>query len=241
MNARWETELKQLVPKEEYRKTIAKVFDENTIHTLHALSGKGYFEQLEFIVSTGKEAHVFRAADSAGEFRAVKIYKTLTSDFKNMMQYIEGDLRFSKIKREKYSIVKAWTQKEFKNLELANQASVSAPLPLAFKNNVLVMEFVGTNGIAAPTLKEKPAQNPQKALESILESIAHLLYKSKLIHSDLSEYNILNHREKMVLIDMGQSVLTTHPNAKPFFERDAKNMVSYFQKQGIQTTEKEAF
>ncbi len=241
MDSKWETELKQLVPKEEYRKTIAKVFDEETIATLHALANKGYFEQLEFIVSTGKEAHVFRAKDASGNFRAVKVYKTLTSDFKHMMQYIEGDLRFKKVKREKFSIVKAWTQKEFKNLELARQAGVRVPLPTVFKNNVLVMEFIGTDGGAAPTLKEKPSQNPEEALETILKAIADMLYKSNFIHADLSEYNILNNQEELVIIDIGQGVLNSHPHAKEFFERDVKNVVHYFNKQGVKITIEEAF
>lgn len=241
MDSKWDSELKQLVPKEEYRKTIAKVFDEETIGTLHALANNGYFEQLEFIVSTGKEAHVFRAVDKSGNFRAVKVYKTLTSDFKHMMQYIEGDLRFKKVKKEKFSIVKAWTQKEFKNLELARRAGVRVPLPITFKNNVLVMEFIGTNGGAAPTLKEKPTANPENACETILKAIADMLYKSNFIHADLSEYNILNSNEELVIIDIGQGVLNSHPRAKEFFERDVQNVVHYFQKQSVKITLEEAF
>ncbi|MBU0636520.1 serine protein kinase RIO [Candidatus Micrarchaeota archaeon] len=240
MQSTLEREFKILVPKEEHRKTIAKVFDEGTIHTLHGLADNKYFEQLEFIVSTGKEAHVFRARGSANQYRAVKVYKTRTSDFKHMMDYIRGDNRFKTLKHERYSIVKTWTRKEFKNLELANQAKVKAPLPLTFKNNVLVMEFIGEKGIAAPTLKEKPAQEPENAFETVLKAMADLLYKSKLIHADLSEYNILNQNEEMILIDMGQSVLTSHPRAKDFFERDIKNITHYFQRQGVQTSMEEA-
>lgn len=236
MDSKWDIELKKLVPKEEHRKTIAKVFDEHTIQTLHELANKGYFDQIEFVVSTGKEAHVFRARETAGNYRAVKVYKTLTSDFKHMMRYIEGDLRFKKIKREKVSIVKAWTQKEFKNLELARQAGVRVPLPITFKNNVLVMEFIGKNGLAAPTLKDKPLKDPNAGFETILHAISDLRYKSSLVHADLSEYNILNNDEELVVIDIGQGVLASHPNAKPFFERDVENVVKYFQKHGVKTT-----
>jgi RIO kinase 1 len=158
-----------------------------------------------------------------------------------MMQYIEGDLRFKKVKHEKYSIVKAWTQKEFKNLELARKAGVRVPLPIIFKNNVLVMEFIGKNGKAALTLKEKPVENPATACETILKAIADMLYKSRFIHADLSEYNILNNGEELVLIDAGQGVLTSHPHAKEFFERDVQNVARYFQKQGVAITVEEAF
>lgn len=233
-------ELRKLVPEEQSRKTIAKVFDESTIQTLHFFANQGYFKQLEFLINIGKEAHVFRASDGGGSFRAVKIYKTLTSEFKRMNQYIQGDNRFKKTKQDKYSIVQTWTRKEYKNLELANKAGVRVPLPIAFRNNVLIMEFIGKNGKAAPTLKEKSVQNPEHAYHSVLENMARLAYRARIVHSDLSEYNILNNDEETVIIDIGQGVLTSHPNAKRFFERDIRNIVSYFRKQGVQTDYEQA-
>src|SRR3989344_1462010 len=86
--------LKEYIKEEKLRKTFAKVFDQQTIMTVHKIAKKGYFNILEFVVSTGKEAHVFRASDTAGNPRAVKIYKTKTSDFKNMEKYVNGEQRF---------------------------------------------------------------------------------------------------------------------------------------------------
>lgn len=236
MPTNWNLELEKLFPEEDARKTFAKVFDEPTVGHLHALALKGYFDCLEYVISTGKEAHVFRAVDTSDNFRAVKIYKTSTSDFKHMMQYVRGDNRFAKIKHDKLAIVKAWTQKEFKNLELANTAGISVPLPIAFRSNVLVMEFIGDAGEPAPRLKERPLSDSQKGYDEIVKAMAKLMYGAKLIHADLSEYNILNRRDEPVLIDMGQAVLTTHPSAQVFFERDLENVVHYFNKQGVKAT-----
>ena len=235
-----EFDLRKFVPKEEQRKTFAKVFDKGTINTLHKLSTKGYFDVLEFVVSTGKEAHVFRAVDSAGNHRAVKVYKIDTSNFNNMHAYLLGDRRFSKVKRKKRDIVFAWTKKEFRNLLLINEAGIACPMPVAFMNNVLVMEFIEVSeGDAAPSLKEVPPEDVEAAYSTCVDFLAKLLYKAELIHGDFSEYNILNRNNELVLIDAGQAVLTTHPEAENFFERDAANTAKYFSKLGLKKTTEE--
>jgi len=231
--SRQDFDLRKLVPEEEARKTFAKVFDKGTIKAVHRLSTKGYFHVLEHVVSTGKEAHVFHARDSAGNSRAVKIYKIETSDFKKMHIYLKGDRRFSKVKKSRRSIVFAWARKEFKNLLLMTETGVRCPMPIAFYENVLVMEFVGKGERAAPTMKELAPKNLKKAYETIVEWLAGLLFKAELVHADFSEYNVLNNGEELVLIDAGQAVLTSHPEAEAFFERDLKNLANYFTKKGL--------
>ena len=55
--------------------------------------------------------------------------------------------------------------------------------------------------------------------------------KNKLSHGDLSEYNILNVREKPYIIDVGQAVPEGHPLYKELHTRDMKNMYRYWRKQ----------
>lgn len=231
--------LSKFVPEEEQRKTFAKVFDKSTIKALHRLATKRYFNVLEFVISTGKEAHVFRAVDNSGNFRAVKIYKSDTSDFNKMHDYLKGDLRFSRVKKRKRDIVFAWTTKEFRNLLLINKAGINCPMPIAFYENVLVMEFVGMDGKASPTMKDKAPEDIEKAYDTVVDFLAKLLFKAELVHADLSEYNILNCNEKLFLIDVGQAVLTTHPEAESFFERDLRNVAKYFSKHGLKKNAEE--
>lgn len=231
-----EFDLRKFVPAEEARKTFAKVFDKRTIQAVHKLATKGYFNAVEHVVSTGKEAHVFLALDSAGNKRAVKIYKVETSDFSKMHLYLAGDRRFSNVKKKKRNIVFAWAKKEFKNLALMNNAGIACPMPIASFENVLVMEFIEANGEAAPTMKELPPKDLEKAYAQTVDFLARLLFKAELIYADFSEYNILNRNEQLVLIDAGQAVLTTHPEASAFFERDLKNVANFFSKHGLQKT-----
>ncbi|VVB98854.1 RIO-type serine/threonine-protein kinase Rio1 [uncultured archaeon] len=222
------------------RRTFQKVFDSKTLDTVQALAQKGLFDVLEHIISTGKEAHVFIARDSAGNKRAVKIFKKETSNFKRMDGYIRGDIRFRDVPRDRRSLVLAWTRKEYKNLLVATRANLRVPMPTGFRENVIVMEFIGTGEEASPRLKDTRPTGEE--LLDYREQIARFvagLYLAGLVHADLSEYNLLVQNGKLVAIDMGQALLVKHPNAKDFFERDVRNMANYFTKAGRPTTYEE--
>ena len=228
-----EFNLTKLFPEEDLRKTFAKVFDKNVIRVIHTMASQGQIDHLEFTISTGKEAHVFRAADNAGHFRAVKIYKIETSDFRRMEDYLDFEPRFKKAKHDKRNIVFAWTQKEFSSLQRFQKGGVPVPTPLAAKENVLVMEFIGdSHGNAAPRLKDARIENMEKFYQNVCVAIARML-NAKLIHGDLSEYNILVKDDQPIIIDCGQSIPTIHPNAKKFYERDIKNMLKVFHRMGM--------
>ena len=52
--------------------------------------------------------------------------------------------------------VKLWAEKEVRNLKriCMSGGKIRAPWPFYLKNNVIVMEFIGENGVAAPRLKD---------------------------------------------------------------------------------------
>ena len=52
----------------------------------------------------------------------------------------------------------------------------------------------------------------------------------KLSHGDLSEYNILNVREKPYIIDVGQAVPKEHPLYGELHKRDMENMYKYWKR-----------
>lgn len=224
---------KRLIKDEHTRSVFNKVFDNATITAVAELARKKYFEELEFVISTGKEGNVFRAV-SGENFYALKIYKVDTSDFRHMQDYIIGDERFKEIRKDKLEIVKIWTRKEFRNLEDFTKAKIRVPQPIATNRNCLLMEFVGHNGEAAPRAKEIPFENPKEKYETMVEYMAKMI-NARLVHSDLSEYNLLNNQEELVIIDVGQAVTTMHPNAKEFYQRDVLNMSKWFAKCGVET------
>ncbi|MDD3084021.1 MAG: serine protein kinase RIO [Candidatus ainarchaeum sp.] len=222
----------KILKTKETRKIFDDVFDKATLNTIYEFSRKKYFDEIEFVIATGKEGNVFRCK-TGNNYHALKIYKIETSDFKHMTEYIVGDERFKKTKKDKLSIIETWTRKEFRNLEDFTKAKIRVPLPLYFKRNCLLMEFIG-NEISAPIAKEKPFQNMKEKYEIICDYMAKMI-KKKIVHADLSEYNILNNNEELVIIDVGQAVSTMHPKAKYFFERDVLNMSKWFSKYGVET------
>lgn len=221
---------------EEYE-VVEEVFDIHTLMALYDLYNRGYIEKIYGVVASGKEARIYWGISPQGEDLAIKIFLVATAEFRrSMLKYIEGDPRFKKVKRKRRHLIRAWCSKEFKNLKLAQKAGVRVPKPIAFKENVLVMEFInakGKRGVPAPLLKEAPPSDPEYAYNVILDYIRKLYINAELIHADLSEYNVLNREPEFIIIDWGSAVKKSHPNAYDFLVRDIKNILAYFRRLGV--------
>ncbi len=217
-------------------KVTENVFDDATLKTLYNLSNKGIIEAMGGSISTGKEANVFIAEGKDQEL-AVKIYRMSSSTFRAMEDYILGDSRFLNIRHNKRDIIFAWTKKELRNLIRAKKAGVKVPQTVTSERNILVMEFLGREGVPYPLLKDVEFDSGQaRQLFDIIISYMQALYKNAhLIHGDLSEYNIVLDPQNMIpfIIDMGQSVTLDHPKARDFLERDVLNIVRYFKRFNI--------
>jgi RIO kinase 1 len=81
--------------------------------------------------------------------------------------------------------------------------------------------YEGDNNWAAPRLKD--AQLSQKRFRECylqLIKIMRVMYqKAKLVHADLSEYNILYYKKQLWIIDVSQSVEHEHPHALDFLKK----------------------
>lgn len=208
-------------------KVRENVFDEVTLLALYRLAHKKWITAVGGAISTGKEANVF-AGKREDEDVAIKIYRIRTANFNAMSSYIIGDRRFSQIGHSKKDIVFTWTQKEFSNLMRASDAGLPVPRPLVWDRNILIMEFLGSGGIAYPHLRNAVIADPSAAYGEIVSCIGRLYTGAGLVHADLSEFNILWDGDHPHIIDMGQSVLTDHPNALRFLIRDISNVNRYF-------------
>jgi RIO kinase 1 len=208
-------------------KVASEVFDKSTLLTLYYLANKGIIEVLRGTIKTGKESNVF-LAETKGRSLAVKIHRVTTSNYKKMLEYLDGDPRFRGIKRSKRSVVYIWVRKEFKNLVRASKAGVSVPKPIGYRNNVLVMSFIGKQKLPYPMLKDAVLRDPVAVFNEILEFMNRLYCHAHLVHSDLSEYNILMRGDKPVLIDLSHAVVRDHPLAEEYLKRDIENIVRFF-------------
>jgi len=221
----------------EDQKLRSEVFDVATLKALYTFASKGIIEQMGGVVSTGKEGNVFHAIGENDRELAIKIYRIATSDFRKMEDYMLGDPRFSNIRHTQKGIIFAWTQKEFRNLQRAAEAGVKVPEAYEADRNILIMEFIGKDGVPAPRLRDVAIEEPERIYRTIVSYMVALYRKAKLVHSDLSEFNILIYEDEPVIIDMGQSVLLDHPMSREFLLRDVKNIVRYFKKLGVDCSE----
>ncbi|MCB2173149.1 serine protein kinase RIO [archaeon] len=220
--------------KEEFR-VIEEVFDRLTLKGMNKLLSKGTIDKLHGVVKTGKEARVYYATDRDDRELAIKIYYTHTAEFrKGMMQYIQGDPRFKKVRKDTRSMIYTWNQKEFSNLQLCEEAGVNSPRPIEFIRNILVMTFIGEDGIPAPLLRERAPEDPQTFYEQVLDEMQLMWQKAGLAHGDLSEYNIMISDEKPVIFDVSQAMLTIHPLAQVLVERDIQNVNYNFKRLGAE-------
>jgi RIO kinase 1 len=207
-------------------KTYANVFDKFTINLLRKLSAQGYFEELESSIAMGKEANVFTASTKDDKKVIVKIYRLENCNFNKMLTYLKQDPRYINMRKNRRDIIFNWVQREYRNLLLAREV-IKVPTPIAFKNNIIVMELIGDP--IAPELRKAIPENPQAFLDQTLKNIK-LLWDKGLVHGDLSAFNILNDSEYPVFIDFSQGTTTQSYDSKELLARDLKNLNSFFSK-----------
>lgn len=213
---------------------LEEVFDRSTLMVIYDFLNAGVLSDIYGVVSAGKESRVYWAKDAGGRELAVKIYLTVSAEFrKGMLPYIEGDPRFRGVKHDTRSLVFTWARKEYRNLEQAKRARVRVPCPVTVRNNVLIMEFIGKDGKSAPSLKEQLPANPNRIYEEILVFVKRLYVKAELVHGDLSEYNVMIWKGHPVIFDVSQAVSVVHPMADFFLRRDLTNLNKFFSRLGV--------
>lgn len=130
-------------------------------------------------------------------------------------------------------MVKVWAEKEMRNYRRIYNAGIPCPAPILLKGHVLIMEFLGENGWPSPRIRD--ANLSEKRLrEAYVQTIIimrRMFQRCKLVHGDLSEYNLLWHKNEVYVIDVSQSVESDHPSALDFLRKDVSNVNDFFRKE----------
>ena len=228
-----ERESRFLIKRSEDYQVYDNVFDIPTLMAVNRLRDDGIIQHIRGELGAGKESKVYIAVAADGSLRTVKIYLTVSAEFKKRVQYIVGDPRFSDIKRGSRNLMSLWAKKEFKNMQTARAAGVKVPEPIAVQKNILVMEFIGDNkGVPAPSLIESEVTYDDYS--EVIKQLSLLYQKARLVHADLSEYNIFKIGKGIMFFDFGSAVDIQHPNSKQFLVRDIINISRFFAKRGIE-------
>ena len=217
------------------KKIVSGFLSDDTVRAIWKLENRGHFDDVIGVENEGKESTIIKVITKEKQERILKIHRIEANKFRRIHEYIFGDPRFSGIKTDRRSLVFTWAKKEYSNLKRCFESGISCPEPFAFLDNMVVMQAVeDKNGALSKKLKDTPIANPEKILDSIVEEYKKFYNDAKLVHSDLSEFNILvQDGKKPWLIDLAQAVHVDHPKSKEFLERDIKNLCRYFTKLGI--------
>ncbi|MES1915946.1 MAG: hypothetical protein MHM6MM_007822 [Cercozoa sp. M6MM] len=219
------------------RATTDMVLDGCTKTLLSKLLNTGVLQSLDSCISTGKEANVYHGKGSQGQHVAVKIYKTSVLSFRDRDRYVGGDWRFrgGYCKSNARKMVEKWAEKEMRNLKRLERNGVPAPTAFVLRKHVLVMDFVGDGTQAAPRLADADMSESRwrDAYVQTIRCMRTLFRHCRLVHGDLSEYNMLYHEKQVVFIDVSQSVDHEHPRAREFLVMDCVNVTHFFQRKGV--------
>ena len=128
-----------------------------------------------------------------------------------------------------------WPANEMAMLERAWHAGASVPFPVERTEDGVLMEFIGDLEQAAPRLVDArlDADGLGDAFAQLVESL-RALTSAGVVHADLSVYNLLWWRGRLVIIDFPQAVtVTENPEAIDLLHRDVENVCTWFSRRGV--------
>ena len=201
---------------------------------INALVKAGVIESFGQSLGVGKEADVYDALSSSGKRIAVKFHRL-------------GRISFRQTRRKRGYTREHSTwlfqshlaaEREFQAMKLVYENGVAVPEPISQNRHVVAMGMIE----GAQLSKYRDIGKPEKVLKEILRNLRKAYLKAHLIHSDISEYNIILKPDGQILIiDWPQAVRTDHANAADLLERDIKNVLIFFSRKfNVKSAAKEA-
>jgi RIO kinase 1 len=218
------------------------------------VTSAGAFDTELGIVKSGKEADLFlieRAVPGdrqQSSILAAKRYRgAANSDFHRSARYSEG--RGMRNTRDSRAIARGssygrtvaagvWALAEFEASCTLHRLGIPVPYPVQVNDTEILMEFIGTGASrieAAPRLAQ--VRTTRSELRAYLDQVIDILGRlaeAGYAHGDLSPYNLLVQRGRIIVIDLPQLVeVASNPTGMDFLHRDCVNVCSWFTRQGL--------
>jgi RIO kinase 2 len=202
---------------------------------LNAIVKAGVIDFLGPSIGVGKEADVFEGVTEEDVTVAIKFHRlgrTSFRDTRRKREYLSDLGHTSWLHQSRLA-----AEFEFRALNLMYEAGVRVPKPLHQNRHTIVMEHID-----GPQLSDiNKLEEPEVFLTDILDNM-RMVYRAGVIHTDLSEYNILIDKDGVDwVIDWPQYISVDHPNAEDILARDIGNVSNFFmRKHGTSMTVEEA-
>ncbi len=230
------------------------------LQSLQPFFDEDLLTDVQALVKGGKEANVYRCEGQVSTQRsliAAKVYRPrMFRNLRNDKVYREGRGLLTEegrtVKTNDHRIMRAvgkktafgqqvahtsWLMYEYNTLKQLYEAGAAVPQPYAVDKNAILMQYIGDEHGAAPTLHEIELDDDeaQPLFQEVLRNI-ELMLRHSLIHGDLSAYNILYWEGTITLIDFPQVTKPqSNRNAYRIFERDVQRVCAYFARLGVQS------
>jgi RIO kinase 2 len=212
------------------RSDIGYIGYQLTIHgydvlAMRALARKGVVEAISTTqVGVGKDADVYVGITPTGEKVAVKFNRVGGRTASRRATY-HSHVFANKHHTSWLYVSRLIAKKEYDALVLLSPIA-RVPKPIAWNRHVLVMEFVEGTALAEVSLTREEAEN---VLDRILEEYLKIV-EFGIVHSDLSEFNVVLTGDEVLIIDWAQHLTTAHPESYELLKRDLTVMLNAFRR-----------
>ncbi len=131
----------------------------------------------------------------------------------------------------------SWLMHEYRAMRTLHSAGGDLPTPIDAGTNAILMDFIGDEDGAAPTLNRvrfdgSDRSEVDRLLSEVLGNVEVLLQHG-MVHGDLSAYNLMYYENRCWLIDFPQVVdVFENPNAQQLLERDVERVWRWFRRRG---------
>jgi RIO kinase 2 len=190
---------------------------------LNALVRRGVVEALGSPLGGGKESDVYDAKGARDTRIALKFHRLGRTSFRQTRRtrgYVAERAHTSWVYQARMAATR-----EFTAMKRASRAGVPVPKPIGQNRHLVAMGMFEGSELSRINVIPEPAT----ALRRILLKLRLLFRDARLVHGDLSEYNILMADSgRFVFIDWPQSVAASDPGADELLIRDISNLVKFF-------------
>jgi len=192
---------------------------------LHYLKSRGVVKRLGDRVGAGKEGDVY-LAEGPGGLVVVKFHRGGVRSFKKVKRfrgYVED------LPTDWIEYAKLIGEREYKVMVKLHEAKAMVPKPLGWNRHAVAQEYI--EGVELYKVKSPDPQEALAVLNSILETLRIAYTKVRVVHGDLSEYNVLvSNSLEAYIIDWPQYVYVEDPRAGPLLKRDLEYILRFFKR-----------
>ncbi|MDI3475415.1 MAG: kinase 2 [Thermococcaceae archaeon] len=215
------------------RSDIGYIGYQLTIHgydalAIRALAKKGVIEAISTTqIGVGKDADVYVGVTPSGEKVAVKFNRIGGRTASRRAGY-HGHVFQNKRHTSWLYVSRLIAKKEYDALLLLSPIA-RVPRPLAWNRHAIVMDFIEGRELAELRDDDLSREEAESILDRVLEEYLKIV-RFGIVHSDLSEFNVVLTDDDILIIDWAQHLTTAHPESYEMLKRDLNVLINAFRR-----------